>query len=161
MCWRHLTKHACGHHQATAADANLDLRARCDAVSAALMFYHDQLHWRPLQQPLDMPRNCPAVLRQDMTTNDRMATVHAHQQDWNAWVVEEFEMNGYGFRERRAFMNKALGWKRSGEELILVPYPVEQQRMYNALLTYQNRELKAPNVTVTGEVPWVCSACRS
>lgn len=161
MCWRYLSLHACGHFEPTLFDTELNVQGRCDTVNAALVFYHQQPLYFPLQESLPLPRNCPPIFPGHLDTEQSVAAAYASQQYWNDLLIYVFESNGIGFEKRACFTLKAQNGKIPGPAHPVEPYPVTQAGVYAALLAYQNEAMKAPNVTVTGEVPSICQRCRT
>lgn len=64
-------------------------------------------------------------------------------------MIEQFESNGFGWTQRRDFMHRALGAIAAPPPNIRALYPANQERQYYALIEYQNRQGKAPNVVFT------------
>ena len=149
MCWIYFKRHNCGH---VVPDANRNTHARCDAVSAALLLYHDQPSWAPLEQPLQLPQSCAAVFPFFRKLSDEeRSTVRQDQQWWNNWMVEQMERNGFGFHDRAEMMRRALGSVQPTIQMPLLhlPFPDRFLRQYEALIWYQRRANKASNVTIT------------
>lgn len=154
MCVIRSTHHlACGHH---AQDVDAMVHSRCDAVSAALFFYHDQPYWQPLGEPLTLPKTCEAVY--PSPDGILAPEILADQTYWDQWMRDQFEMNGFGALERQQMATKALGPLQKSNANVKTPYPVNQFRQYHVLIRYQARANKAPNVEFTA-VPWACRRC--
>lgn len=64
-------------------------------------------------------------------------------------MIGQFESNGFGEIQRRELMNRALGSIATPPRNIWAFYPANQERQYYALIGYQNRPNKAPNVVIT------------
>jgi len=64
-------------------------------------------------------------------------------------MIARFVSNGFGFTQRRDLMDRALGAIQAPPRNIHVPYPANKIRQYDALIIYQNRQNKAPNVVFT------------
>lgn len=145
MCVIHLIHYLdCGH---MIPDVQAMAHSRCDAVSAALIFYHDQLSWQPLAVPLPLPRTCQAVFPPARGAIDPY--VLDEQVWWDEWMRWQFERNGFGPLRRWEMMVKALGPVRSSRSDTMPPYPENHLRQYHALFEYQGRRIKAPNVVFT------------
>lgn len=160
MCWRYLSLHACGHLEPTLFDTNLNVQGRCDTVNAALMWYHDQPLYFPLQESLPLPWNCPPIVPQYNDTEQHVAAIYENQQDWNDRLIHTFESCGFGFEDRANLTLKAQYGKLPEPAQPTKVYPETRGGVYVELLKYQHDPMKAPNVTVTGEVPWICQWCR-
>ncbi len=144
MCITHLIHYRqCSHN---IPDVQANINDRCDAVSAALVFYHDQPSWEPLNEPLIVPRTCPPVKLRGRLVSQ---FVLQEQAAWDLWMIGQFESNGFGETQRRELMNRALGSIATPPRNIWALYPANQERQYYALIDYQNRPNKAPNVVFT------------
>lgn len=154
MCVIHSTHHlACGHQE---RDINAMVHSRCDAVSAALWFYHDQPNWQPLGEPLTLPKTCEAVYPpQDGVLG---FDVLADQAYWDQWIKDQFEINGFGAYRRQKMMMTTLGPRPKSTPNMSAPYPANQFRQYNALIKYRDRANKAPNVDFK-VAPGACRRC--
>lgn len=141
MCVIHLTVYSqCGHH---IPDVQANIDARCDAVSAALVFYHEQPVYQPLDVPLLLPRSCKPIKR--VSPNDAESTRQV-QADWNAWMLHQFQLNGFGPQQRVELQRRALGGIELPAQATWIAYPDDQIKQYNALVEYQNRPYRAVNV---------------
>ncbi len=151
MCVIHLIHYlGCGHK---IPDTQAMVNSRCDAVSAGLIFYHNQPCWQPLDEPLTLPRTCQAVHPPKRgVVKDSVLTEQAQWDDWMSW---QFEHNGFGASQRRDLMTLALGPVQILMPNTQLPYPANQLHQYYALVKYQKRRNKAPNVIVI-EIPGGC-----
>jgi hypothetical protein len=144
MCVTHLIHYRlCSHN---IPDVQAQLNDRCDAVSAALIFYHDQPSWKPLNEPLLLPRTCPPVRARG---GHVAPLVLQEQAAWDQWMIDQFESNGFGWKDRHDLMIRALGPITAPPPKVHALYPTHQERQYYALIDYQNRSNKAPNIVIT------------
>lgn len=97
--------------------------------------------------PLVLPRTCRAVFP---PRNHYVPTVvRLDQVWWDKWMVDQFEMNGFGFQQRHDLMHRALRSIEARVPQTRVSYPANQEAQYYALLQYQERDNMAPNVRIT------------